>query len=94
MSTLPGQNGQAEVYPAEPVQTARDANGYEGPGIEPLGDPCPRFQLDYVTSGPLAHRPEHRYCRCGWTEAHHLLDEPEPEEGVGIEDTQTGQGVL
>jgi hypothetical protein len=50
---------------------ATDTYGYEGPGIVSLGDPCPRFTLDYVTDLNVAHRPEHRYCTCGWTEAHH-----------------------
>jgi hypothetical protein len=48
-----------------------DTHAYEGPGIDPLGDPCSRFVLDYVTDANVGHRPEHRYCTCGWTEAHH-----------------------
>jgi hypothetical protein len=50
---------------------ATDTYGYEGPGIVSMGDPCPRFTLDYVTDLNVAHRPEHRYFTCGWTEAHH-----------------------
>ena len=35
------------------------------------GGPCDRFELDYYTDLNRAHRPEHRYCECGWTQAHH-----------------------
>jgi hypothetical protein len=44
----------------------------------PLGPPCDRFTLDYYTDPTRARRPEHRYCVCGWTEAHHEAKARQP----------------
>jgi hypothetical protein len=33
--------------------------------------PCDRFRLDYYTDQNHSDVPNHRYCECGWTEAHH-----------------------
>lgn len=38
-------------------------------------DSCPGFRLDYYTDETVRDRPEHRYCECGWTEAHHVEEE-------------------
>lgn len=38
-------------------------------------EPCKRFRLDYYTDENHRHRPEHRYCECGLTEAHHLEEQ-------------------
>lgn len=32
---------------------------------------CERFRLDYYTDEQHRSEPAHRYCVCGWTEAHH-----------------------
>jgi hypothetical protein len=41
-----------------------------------MSEPCDRFRLDYYTDPTRRHDPAHRYCECGWTEAHHEDDMP------------------